>query len=117
MVFPCRRLAGKRAFIHPEVEAIDDDAVGRHFLTCLQQHDVAHNDIASRHLGNVAITHHLHVDMVIGLVEQAEFLVGADFDQEAHQCGQHNGYKNADRLKQDTHTHVQAEILIGRQAQ
>ena len=84
MVFPCRWLAGKGALIHPEVEAVNDGAVGRHFLAGLQQHNVAHNDIASRHLGNVAITHHLHVDMVIGLVEQAEFLVGIDLDDEAH---------------------------------
>ena len=117
MGLPCRGLPGKGALIHPEVETIEHDAVGRHFLACLEQHDVPHNDITPRHLRNMAAAHHFHVNMVIGLVEQTEFLVGADLDQKAHQRGQHDGHKDAYRLKQGTHTHVQTEIFIGRQAQ
>ena len=84
MVFPCRRLAGEGTLVDGEVETVDEDTIGGHFLAGVQQDNVAHHDVATRHLGDMAVAHHFHVDMVIGLVEQAEFLVGIDLDDEAH---------------------------------
>ena len=77
---PCRWLASERALINPEAEALDNRAVGRHFLSCLQDDDVAHHDVTTRHLGDMAVAHHLDAHMVVGLVEQTEFFVGIDLD-------------------------------------
>ena len=65
MRFPCRWLAGERALINREVETVDDGAVGRDLLTCLQNHDVTHHDVTTRHLCHMARTHHFDLDVVI----------------------------------------------------
>ena len=95
MGFPCRRLASEGTLVNGEVETVDQFAIGRHFLACIKNDDIAHNDVATRHLGDVSRTHDLDLNVVIGLVEQAEFLIGIDLDQKAHQRCQHNGNKDA----------------------
>ena len=113
---PGRRFAREGTLIDGKIETVDDSAVGRDFLASLENHDVAHHDVTAWHLGDVPVAHHLDHDVVIGLIEQAEFLVGIHLDQETHQRGKHHGNEDSQRLKEDAEAHAKFEKLIQRQA-
>ena len=114
MAFPCRRLASERAFVDGKVVTVDNGAIGRDSFSGFKDDDIPHHDVTPRHLGDVAITHDLDLDVIVGLIKQAEFLVGIDLYQETYQRGKHHGYEDAQGFKEDAHAHIELAVLIYR---
>ena len=103
------RFAGKRTFVHAQRNALNQFAVGRDFFARFHQHDVAHHNVAARHLHNGApaaclaerhVAHHLHRHIVADFIEHIKFSVGIIFHQKSHQSGKHNGAKYAQGLQE-----------------
>ena len=104
--------AGERALVHTQLGTVQQRAVGRHAVAGVKEHHVAHHHVAARHDGHMAVAHHLHADVVVALVEQVKLLVGVHLHEKSHQGGEHDGRKDAHRLKKRLGALMQHKILI-----
>ena len=74
--------------------------VGRDFLTGLQDDDIAHDHLFSRHLADAPVADDFHQDVIVHRVQDLERLVGFHLEEEAHAAGEHDGEENADWLQE-----------------
>ena len=102
------RLAGERALVDGHLHAVEQLAVGRYFLAGIEQHHIAHYNVAAGHLGDFALAHDLDRGVVVHLVENVKFLVGVYLYKKTHHRGQHDGQKYAQWLEQHVGGLVQA---------
>ena len=108
--------ARQRAFVHAECGGFEEHGVGGDFLARVEHHHVADHDVAARHLRHVAVADDFHRLVVVHLVEDAELLVGLEFEVEGKSRGQEDGYEDAYRLKEHLRAFAEAEILVERNA-
>ena len=110
------RFARKRRLVNMKGCRLKQYAVGRHFRSCLQQNNVAHDNLSFRNLRRIAVTDYLHRFVIIYLVEDSERLVGSLLKEESHPCSKENGNENASRFEKDFIAFVQSVVLIERDA-
>ena len=92
-------LAGERRFVHGEVHRAQQFGIGGHLLAGFQQDDVAHHKIATGHLTDVVVAHHLHGGVVVDFVKALEGFLVLGFQHVRHGGCQQHGGGNAHQLE------------------
>ena len=94
------RFAGQGRLIDLQRYGFDQSAVGWHLCTRTKDDDITHDDVALRHFGSNAVSHHLHGVFVAHCVQQVEGTIGFDFKPKSDTCSQDHGYKDTDGLEE-----------------
>ena len=90
-----RRLARQVRLVDTHRDGFHQNAVGRHLITRVQHYHIAHHNILAFNTLNQTITIDCHHLFVLSLVQNLEFLIGTQFENEAHRGSQHHCDKDA----------------------
>ena len=82
------RFACERRFVYGELCAFEKPRVGRHFVACAEQDDVAHNDVAPRHFRDCSVADDTNGFVVVDAVEHGEFAPGPLLENEGKPSGE-----------------------------
>ena len=97
------RLASQGRLIHIQRHGLQQLDVSRNLLARLYENDVTHHHVLAQDGRGMPVTHHLHLLLVIHLVEQVELPVGLQFEDECDACSQHDGHEDADGFEEHPH--------------
>ena len=94
------RLARQRRFIDLERYGLHQLTVRRDRFAILDIHQVAHDHIASGHLGHLPVADDLDRNVVIHQIEPLEPPHGVQFEEKADTSGQNDGADNSDGFQE-----------------
>ena len=105
-------LSGQRGFVDLKGNGIQKNAVRRDFLPGVQNDHVSNHHVAARNFADIAAADGLHHRVVVDLVQDFKFFVGAYLKSKAYAGGQQNGHQNADRFQKDACRFRPGEKLV-----
>ena len=92
VLFHRHTFAREGRFVACERNALDEPAVGDHFVARFKVHDIARDEFALRYVLHDAVAHDLDLDALFDLVQLLERLGAFAF----HDDGEHHGYGDGD---------------------
>ena len=92
------RLAREHRLVYLQRVALVEDTISRNLIACLYYHRVANNDITAGYELHTALTHHLHLLLLIKLGEDIKLPRGVHLEDEPYGSGEEYGEDYADGL-------------------
>ena len=86
--------------------------IGRDLITCLNDDDIAHNNIPLADLASISVTDDLHQFVVVHLVEDGKLTVRLQLKHESQARSQEDGNEDSNWLEKHLRTFIQTKKLI-----
>ena len=112
MVLWGNRLTGESGFVDIHRHCFKQYSVGRYLFAGVEYHDVANNDLFTRHCCGDFVANHLHRLIVVDLVEQGKLAVGFLLRRKSESGGEDYGYEYAYRLEEYAGPFVEHGIFV-----